>query len=72
MNAPERIPQRVSPVSPELELPGAPLNVPLDEINHSKSYIGQSVARSGAKKLLEGRGSYVDILGCPVWCMWFI
>jgi aerobic carbon-monoxide dehydrogenase large subunit len=65
MNAPERIPQRVSTVSPELELPGAPLNVPLDEINHSKSYIGQSVARSGAKKLLEGRGSYVDDLRLP-------
>jgi carbon-monoxide dehydrogenase large subunit len=30
-----------------------------------ENYVGQSVPRSGAKKLLEGRGTYLDVLRLP-------
>ena len=31
----------------------------------SKSYIGQSVPRANARRLLQGRGTYVDDLRLP-------
>ena len=60
MNAPQQ--QRL--LKSRLELPPTtPLETSPPELtNVGTSYIGQSVPRSGAKKLLEGRGVYVDDL----------
>ncbi len=38
---------------------------PLTVLDRPNSLIGQSVARSGAKRLLEGRGTYTDDLTLP-------
>ena len=36
-----------------------------DTVTIQKNYVGQSVPRSGAKKLLEGRGTYLDDIRLP-------
>ena len=41
-----------------------------DTLTTQRNYVGQSVPRAGAKKLLEGRGTYLDEYAFPVWCMW--
>jgi len=38
---------------------------PLTVLDRPNSYIGKSVSRSGAKRLLQGRGSFVDDLALP-------
>ena len=38
---------------------------PLTVLDRPNSFIGQSIARSGAKRLLEGRGTYVDDMTLP-------
>jgi carbon-monoxide dehydrogenase large subunit len=45
----------------------APHELPLhaDGVATQENYVGQSVPRSGAKKLLEGRGTYLDDLRLP-------
>ena len=45
----------------------APHELPLhaDGVVTQENYVGQSVPRSGAKKLLEGRGTYLDDLRLP-------
>jgi carbon-monoxide dehydrogenase large subunit len=45
----------------------APHELPLhaDGVATQENYVGQSVPRSGAKKLLEGRGTYLDDLRMP-------
>lgn len=45
----------------------APHELPLhaDGVATQKNYVGQSVPRAGAKKLLEGRGTYLDDLRLP-------
>jgi carbon-monoxide dehydrogenase large subunit len=37
----------------------------LDQSNINNGYIGQSIPRTGAKKLLQGRGTYLDDLRLP-------
>ena len=64
MNAPEHA-RLVNPHSEHLELPEVPSKTLTSEGKVGQSYIGQSIPRSGAKKLLEGRGSYVDDLRLP-------
>ncbi len=36
-----------------------------DSVTTQRNYVGQSVPRSGAKKLLEGRGTYLDDIRLP-------
>ena len=45
----------------------APHELPLhaDGVATQENYVGQSVPRAGAKKLLEGRGTYLDDLRLP-------
>ena len=45
----------------------APHELPLhaEGVATQENYVGQSVPRSGAKKLLEGRGTYLDDLRLP-------
>lgn len=45
----------------------APHELPLhpESVVTQENYVGQSVPRSGAKKLLEGRGTYLDDLRLP-------
>jgi len=45
----------------------APHELPLhaESVATQENYVGQSVPRSGAKKLLEGRGTYLDDLRLP-------
>ena len=38
---------------------------PLTVLDRPNSFIGKSVPRSGAKRLLEGRGTYVDDITLP-------
>ena len=41
------------------------LPLPAEGVATQENYVGQSVPRSGAKKLLEGRGTYLDDLRLP-------
>ena len=41
------------------------LPLPAEGVATQENYVGQSVPRSGAKKLLEGRGTYLDDLRMP-------
>ncbi|MCE2856295.1 MAG: hypothetical protein LW705_01555 [Comamonadaceae bacterium] len=45
----------------------APHELPLqaEVVATQENYVGQSVPRSGAKKLLEGRGTYLDDIRLP-------
>ena len=36
-----------------------------ETVTVQNNYVGQSVPRSGAKKLLEGRGTYLDDIRLP-------
>ena len=38
---------------------------PLTVLDRPNSFIGKSIRRSGAKRLLEGRGTYVDDITLP-------
>ena len=51
MNAPERVPLGMPP-----ELHG---------VTDDPRYIGASVSRPGARRLVEGRGTYVDDIKLP-------
>ena len=41
------------------------LPLPAEGVATQRNYVGESVPRSGAKKLLEGRGTYLDDLRLP-------